>query len=107
MIVVDRRLLEGLNPGSMDVDGRYRLSGCHHTFSEILQDDATLALTPLSAAHVRCSEKEGDDYKEAGQKKRLVVDCSNRREAVDSGQEANFYELALVFGRYKSAQHTD
>jgi hypothetical protein len=27
MIVVDRRLLEGLNPGSLDVDRGYRLSG--------------------------------------------------------------------------------
>jgi hypothetical protein len=109
MIVVDRRLLEGLNPGSMDVDSGYRLSGrMPSNFQhEILQDDATLALRSLSAAHVRCSEKEGDDYREAGQKNGLVADCSNRREAVDGGHEANSYELALVFGRYESAQHRE
>ena len=103
MIVVDKRLLEGFNPGSMDLNGGYRhiLSHFEH---EILQNKTTLKLIPLSAAHERCFEKEGDDYREAAQKNGLVADCNNRTEAVDSSHEANSNELALTFGP-ESSQH--
>jgi hypothetical protein len=84
MIVVDKRLLEGFNPGSMDLNGGYRqiLSHFEH---EILQNKTTLKLIPLS--------KNG-----------LVADCNNRTEAVDSSHEANSNELALTFGP-ESSQH--
>jgi hypothetical protein len=106
MIVVDRRLLEGFNPGTLDLNGGYRLSGRipSHFEHEILQNNATLKLKPLSTANVRCSGKEGHDYREAGQDNRLVAECNNRREAVDSAHEANSNELALTFGPYDSAQ---
>ena len=99
MIVVDKRLLEGLNPGSMDLTGGYLRTPLHFKH-EILQNNDTLKLTPLSAAHVRCFEKEGDDYRQG-----LVTDCDDRREAVDSVHEANSNELAFTFGPYESAQH--
>jgi hypothetical protein len=104
MIVVDKRLLEGLNPGSMDLNGGYRQIPSHFEH-EILQNNATLKLIPLSAAHVRCFEKKGDDYREAAQKNGLVADCNNRIEAVDSSHEANSNEVALTFGPYESSQH--
>jgi hypothetical protein len=99
MIVVDKRLLEGLNPGSMDLNGGY-LRIPSHFEHEILQNNGTLKLTPLSAAHVSCFEKEGDDYRQG-----LVTDCDDRREAVDSVHEVNSNELAFTFGPYESAQH--
>jgi len=99
MIVVDKRLLEGLNPGSMDLTDGYLRTPLHFKH-EILQNNGTLQLTPLSAAHVRCFEKEGYDYRQG-----LVKDCDDRREVVDSVHEANSNELAFTFGPYESAQH--